>query len=78
MYSEEFKKLVKKGVEERFYIGTGNPDAKILIVGKEVATEGTEDIEIANKASYDNNAGFWDKNIKNFMILFFMERYYQI
>jgi tRNA (cmo5U34)-methyltransferase len=63
MYSEEFEKLVNKGVTEGFYIGTGNPNAKILIVGKEAAIGFENDFEKHNHKNYSNNAKDWLKNI---------------
>lgn len=37
-YSKEFSELIEKGTQERQYIGLGNPNAKILIVGKEASS----------------------------------------
>lgn len=39
IYSDNFKALVMKGIADNTYIGVGNPNAKILIVGKEGACE---------------------------------------
>lgn len=65
MYSKEFEELVIKGVNEKFYIGSGNPNAQILIVGKEAAIGETNDFEIQNRKNYFNNAQDWQGNIKN-------------
>lgn len=34
-HTEQFKKLIEKSIENNQYLGLGNPDAKILFVGKE-------------------------------------------
>jgi len=38
MYKKDFIEFVENGLNE-FYIGTGNPNSKILIIGKESAIE---------------------------------------
>lgn len=38
-YSKEFKDLINECEDSSTYIGTGNPDAKILIIGKECAID---------------------------------------
>ncbi|WP_348825582.1 hypothetical protein [Flavobacterium aestuarii] len=61
MYNKDFIDFVEKGVNE-FYIGTGNPNSKILIIGKESA------IETNNLHSFEwyrNNAQDWKKHIEN-------------
>jgi len=73
-YQKIFENDVKECKENGTYIGTGNPNSKILIVGKETATD------IENKANRDEhyvrfqtenlqdfkeNAFKWDLNIKN-------------
>ena len=62
-YSNNFKKLT----ELNTFLGTGNPNSKILIVGKEVATdteEGTnKELENKNIESFNNNCSDWLKNI---------------
>jgi hypothetical protein len=73
-YPEIFVKKAKECKETETYIGTGNPNSKILIVGRETA------IDIENKANRDEhyvrfqtenfqdfkeNAIKWDLNIKN-------------
>ncbi|PKP47264.1 MAG: hypothetical protein CVT94_11985 [Bacteroidetes bacterium HGW-Bacteroidetes-11] len=61
LYSKEFVEIVKNGVGN-YYIGIGNPDANILIVGKESAIS---DDKIDDKISYRNNASDWDKHIED-------------
>lgn len=46
-YLETFEKEVKECEKTGIYIGTGNPNSKILIIGKETATD------IENKANRD-------------------------
>ena len=49
IYKKEFHTLVEKLAQdsEDYYIGVGNPNAKILIVGKEGVTEGIPENEIS-------------------------------
>lgn len=62
-YTENFKKVINLNT----YLGTGYPNSKILVVGKEVATdieEGNDKkLEIQNLISYNNNCKEWEKNI---------------
>lgn len=64
-YTKEFKEIVKLGA----FIGNGNPNSKILIVGKEVATEikegVNEELEKQNLKSLSSNSLDWEKNIEN-------------
>lgn len=46
-YKEIFVKTVIESKKTETYIGTGNPNSKILIVGKETATD------VENKAKKD-------------------------
>ena len=50
------------------YIGSGNPNSKILIVGKEVATDVEEgihkELEQMNLEAYNNNCHSWRQNIE--------------
>ena len=61
-YSNEFKTMLEKAKEEKLeYIGTGNPDAKILIIGKELA------FDTSNTKQYNreikNNISDWEENL---------------
>lgn len=73
-YTEEFKKTVDRLLNSKEYVGTGNPNSKILIIGKETATD------VENKANknedyvrfqkealedFNLNAEKWNNNIKN-------------
>jgi len=62
MYKEDFKKFVINGVEKRYHIGTGNPNAQILFIGKESAI--TED-NTEGRNWYDRNAKDWQYHIEN-------------
>ncbi len=58
LYKESFKTLVLKSVESNTYIGTGNPNSKVLIVGKEGSCDvREEEICFANQwlQKIDNN-----------------------
>ena len=73
-YQKIFEDTVKVCRENGTYIGTGNPNSKILIVGKETATDvdnkanGNElDVLFENESLQDfkENTVKWDLNIKN-------------
>jgi hypothetical protein len=62
-YSQQFI----DALEFNTFIGTGNPNSKILIIGKEVATD-TEDgknaeLEAKNLEDFNNNVNAWKKNV---------------
>lgn len=63
-YPHEFINAVKLSIKEDFYLGTGNPNAKILIIGKEAAIDMEKNI-----GQYENefkkNARAWQANIEN-------------
>jgi hypothetical protein len=67
MYSKEFKNLVESELTKNSFIGFGNPNTKILIVGKEVSTNPNSEEEIHKKGIelYNNNVNVWSDNIKN-------------
>ena len=77
-YQKIFEDTVKECNQNGTYIGTGNPNSKILIVGKETA------IDKENKANRDpiyvqfqteclqdfhENSKKWDYNIKNNIVV---------
>lgn len=66
-YTDEFKKII----ELNTYIGTGNPNNEILIIGKEVATDvknvENELLERKNLIAYNSNVDEWKKNIENYI-----------
>ncbi|MBP6436541.1 MAG: hypothetical protein KA288_03995 [Paludibacteraceae bacterium] len=61
MYTEDFKEFVSNGVD-KYYIGIGNPNAKILYVGKESAIDqdNTEGLNL-----YNRNAADWKNHVVN-------------
>lgn len=61
MYSQDFKEFVKNGIGN-YFIGTGNPNADILIVGKESAIS-KENVQ--GREFYHRNAICWNEHIKN-------------
>lgn len=54
MYKEKFKKLVAECVKTNTFIGYGNPNAKILFVGKEGSNEG-QDENSSNRQKWKRN-----------------------
>lgn len=65
MYSNNFKRLVE--ISNGQFIGTGNPESKIVVVGKEVATDDSNLFERANLINYHANSEIWRKNVKTGM-----------
>ncbi|NOZ46440.1 MAG: hypothetical protein GXO79_06620 [Chlorobi bacterium] len=61
-YSKYFKKFVKEGIEQEYYIGIGNPNAKILIIGKEAAISKDDKV---GQVKYKENAKQWVNHIIN-------------
>lgn len=61
-HNDYFKKFVNRGVKENFFIGTGNPNAKILFIGKESAIS---ELDVVNNNSYLRNAQDWQTHIDN-------------
>lgn len=61
MYNEDFKKFVRDGVKNSYHIGTGNPNAQLLFIGKESAIA---DGNIEGRAWYDINALEWQEHIE--------------
>lgn len=62
MFTEDFKEFVFKGVENKYHVGTGNPNANILFIGKESA------IAVDNHDGrnwYDRNPSDWKNHIDN-------------
>jgi hypothetical protein len=62
MYKEEFKLFVENGVESKFHIGTGNPNAQILYLGKESAIV---ESNLNSIEWYNKNAVDWQKHVDN-------------
>jgi hypothetical protein len=73
-YSDEFKKAVNFSKEKKLFLGYGNPNGKILIVGKEHyfkhsleenSREFYEEILKAREIENQNNVSSWEYNIEN-------------
>lgn len=60
MYSKEFEDFVKNGVN-KYFIGTGNPNANILLVGKESAIAKNN---VDGQEWYAKNAIEWEQHIE--------------
>jgi hypothetical protein len=61
-HTEEFKEFVNNGVDKKYFIGTGNPYAKILFIGKESAIKKDE---VERMSQYSRNANEWRNHIEN-------------
>lgn len=59
-FKDSFHSLVDKCAEDKVHVGEGNPDAKILIVGKEAPIAETD----CNYERYVNNAKYWKEGAK--------------
>lgn len=73
-YNELFIKTIIECKKTGTYIGTGNPNSKILIIGKETATDVENKakreehyvrLQRENLQDFEENAIKWDSNIKN-------------
>lgn len=66
-YSESFQIHVNKCLEFNQFVGFGNPNAQVLIIGKEVATDtdSSDPLQIQNTESIKRNALEWKSNIEN-------------
>lgn len=62
MYSNEFKEFVENCAKHNQFVGFGNPASKVVIIGKEVATD--LESEEQNINEYNQNASYWQENIK--------------
>lgn len=61
-----YTEKLKKAVNLNTYLGTGNPNSQILIIGKEVATDiedgKDKNLENINLASFNSNSKDWKDN----------------
>jgi len=62
LYKSDFQEFVTSGTSCQHFIGTGNPNAKVLIIGKESAIL---DTDVIGKEWYDRNAQDWQNHISN-------------
>lgn len=63
IYNDSFKNLVQTN-DQGLYIGKGNPNSKVLFVGKEAAIDKDEHLDQFIR-EISNNANDWENNIKN-------------
>jgi len=58
-----FNKMLEQAKNEHFYVGTGNPEAKILIIGKEAAIDDVEGMgKTQHIREFENNISDWDRD----------------
>ena len=62
-YKNEFREMLEKAEKEGQYVGTGNPNAKILIIGKELAINQENEEQITDEIK--TNVTKWKENIAN-------------
>ena len=63
-YSKEFRDLIACANKENDFIGYGNPNAKILIIGKEESLDiGKEDDKRIYEIAVKSNCELWKKTI---------------
>lgn len=63
-YSKEFFDLVNDSKWQGHYIGIGNPEAKVLIVGKECALDEKRD-RLLYEETFRQNQEDWKSNVEN-------------
>ena len=61
-YKESFRSFVKECLKSNHYVGIGNPNAKILLIGKEAYIN--DNIRLDDHANI-NNAKEWDNHIND-------------
>lgn len=73
-YTDKFSNAVKYAKQKNLFLGSGNPNGKILIIGKEHyfhhnhkenTKEFYEEIIRSRKIENTNNVLSWENNIKN-------------
>lgn len=64
IYNSNFKNLIELAKEKHLFIGSGNPNSKILIIGKEAAID-KEKSASQYEQEYSKNAIDWDLNYQN-------------
>lgn len=64
IYDSLFKKAIEKAKKRDFFIGTGNPNSTILILGKEAAID-IESYPEQHQREIANNYSDWEKNVAN-------------
>jgi hypothetical protein len=61
-YTKEFEDFVEQGLKNQYFVGTGNPNSKILFIGKESAISLDDE---AGLKWYRENAISWKNHIDN-------------
>lgn len=61
LYSSSFIEFVENGVD-KYFVGTGNPNSKILLIGKESAISSNDTF---GREWYNDNALSWQNHIKS-------------
>ena len=63
MYTEKFKQVVQYCKENNLFVGYGNPNGKVLVIGKEAAhigkEETTENLEKKKEELFQSNVSQW-------------------
>ena len=64
MYTEKFKQVVQYCKEKNLFVGYGNPNGKVLVIGKEAAhigkEETTENLEKKKEELFQSNVSQWE------------------
>lgn len=65
MYTEKFKQVVQYCKENNLFVGYGNPNGKVLVIGKEAAhigkEETTENLEKKKEELFQSNVSQWEQ-----------------
>ena len=64
MYTEKFKQVVQYCKENNLFVGYGNPNGKVLVIGKEAALIGkeetTKNLEKKKEELFESNVSQWE------------------
>lgn len=63
-YHSNFKNAIQLAKDKGFFLGSGNPNAKLLFIGKEAAIDSLNSSE-QHKREICNNTQDWELNIQN-------------
>ena len=61
IYSSEFRQAIEVAKKKKLFVGTGNPNAKILLIGKEASIDEKIYPE-QHKLEFINNISDWENN----------------
>jgi len=64
IYSTSFKRTIDYAKENDLFLGSGNPDSKLLFVGKEAAID-MQNSEQQYEQEFKKNATDWESNLTN-------------